>query len=78
MDDEKEPKRSGPSVRTIVLVIVGVLLVWFGLVNRDDVNVTLLFGDGYDMPLVVALAIAALAGGVVGYLLARSHARSRR
>jgi uncharacterized integral membrane protein len=73
------PKRLAQNVRgagrtlsqtlaVLLLVFVTVVLVLFAVFNTQTVQVSLVFGD-VQAPLVVALVIAALLGGVVAGLL---------
>ena len=51
------------------LLVLVVLVVWL-LLNRDQVDVSLIFGV-VAMPLWLALALAAAIGALIGFLLAR-------
>ncbi len=72
--DASQGKAPGANRRVIarqvggVLVLV-VLVVWL-LLNRDKVDVSLIFGV-VAMPLWLALALAAAVGALIGFLLAR-------
>ena len=61
-----------------LLVFVTVLLVLFVVFNTQTVDISLVFGD-VEAPLVVALLIAAVLGGlVVALLQAVMSVRGRR
>lgn len=54
----------------MLLVIAGVLLLLFFLLNFQTVRVHLIFAT-VRMPLILALAIAALLGALVGWAVPR-------
>lgn len=61
-----------------LLIFVTVVLVLFVVFNTQTVNVSLVFGD-VDAPLVLALVIAAVLGGlVVGLAVLALRGRGRR
>ncbi len=70
-----QPKRTARSagrtlsqaLSALLLVLVTVILVLFAVFNTQTVEVSLIFGD-VQAPLVVALAIAAVLGGLVAAL----------
>jgi uncharacterized integral membrane protein len=66
-------------VAAVLLVFATVVLVLFAVFNTQTVGVSLVFGD-VDAPLVVALATAAVLGGLVVFLadLALRGRRRRR
>jgi uncharacterized integral membrane protein len=51
----------------VAFAVVLVLLVAFGVANSDEVEVSFLVGDA-DVPLILALALAAVLGAVVALL----------
>ncbi len=63
-------ERTRPSNRTIGGIVLAVLLVVWILVNQSSVEVSFVFGS-VEMPLWVALAIAAVLGAAVGFVLGR-------
>jgi uncharacterized integral membrane protein len=60
-------------VRQWLLIAVGIILVLFFVLNLQDVKVHLLVAT-VQMPLIIALAIAALLGALVGWALPRLRA----
>ena len=69
---------AGLTVAAALLVFVTVVLVLFVLFNNQTIRVSLVFGE-VQAPLVLALALAAVLGGLVVWLagLAR-RSRNRR
>jgi uncharacterized integral membrane protein len=69
------PTKDGPGVKQWLLIACGVLLVLFFVLNFQKVKVHLLVAT-VDMPLVIALLIAAALGLALGWAvprLRRSH-----
>lgn len=72
---QNAPEKDGAPVRLIVnLVLVG-LLVWWILVNREDVTVSFIVLTT-QMSLWLALSIAAAVGALIGFLAGRRKYRS--
>lgn len=76
------PEASSHEVRRDVRLVVGtivlVLLVVFAVKNRADTRVDWVVGDG-SAPLAVLLAVAAVAGALIGWLLLhRPHRHTRQ
>ncbi len=66
-----DEERSGPSIGVVVAGVLVVLLVWFWIVNRQTVTVTLLVGRGHDLPLSLALVLSGVLGFVIGWFVGR-------
>jgi uncharacterized integral membrane protein len=69
------PAKDGPGVKQWLLIVCGVLLVLFFVLNFQKVKVHLLVVT-VQMPLVIALLIAAVLGLALGWAvprLRRSH-----
>jgi uncharacterized integral membrane protein len=69
------PAKDGPGVKQWLLIACGVLLVLFFVLNFQKVKVHLLVAT-VDMPLVIALLIAAALGLALGWAVPRLR-RSR-
>lgn len=63
-------RREGMGVRQWLLVAAGILLVLFFVLNFQSVEVDLIVAT-VNMPLILALGIAALLGALVGWALPR-------
>jgi uncharacterized integral membrane protein len=68
--------KEGPGVKMIVAIVAIVLLVIFAIQNMDETDVDLLFWD-LAVPFWVTIAISALLGFVIGWLLGRSSGKRR-
>jgi uncharacterized integral membrane protein len=66
-------RREGMGMRQWLFVAAGILLVLFFVLNFQSVEVSLIVAT-VDMPLIVALGIAALLGALVGWALPLLHA----
>ena len=62
--------------RMVVTGVVAVLLVWFALVNLQDVEIHFWLTSAKS-PLIVVIAIACVLGGGVALLISRSSRRRR-
>lgn len=65
-----ERSREGRGIRGWLLIVGAGLLVLFFVLNLQKVEVNLIVAK-VDMPLIFALAIAALLGALVGWALPR-------
>jgi len=74
--DAKIDDKGGLSAKQWLLVACAILLLLFFVLNFQTVQVSLIVAK-VDMPLIVALAIAALLGALVGWLAPRLR-RDRR
>lgn len=72
-----EPGRHRRDARLVAGGMAVVLLVWFALVNRQDVRVHFWVVTA-TAPVVVVVAIAAVFGGAIGALAVRHTAGRRR
>jgi uncharacterized integral membrane protein len=71
-----QPVREGVNPKLIVAGIIAILLIIFALQNAEDANISMLFWD-VNVPVYVVIAIVALLGFVVGWLLGRGSGRRR-
>jgi len=62
--------------RTVGLVVVAVLITLFAVLNRGDVTVDWIFGEG-QAPLIIVIVISLLAGIVLTYLVDRRTSKRR-
>lgn len=67
-------RRTGLSNRAVGALVVAVLLVVWVAANRDSVAISFVVGTA-ELPLWVALSIAAVLGALVGFLSARRRYR---
>jgi uncharacterized integral membrane protein len=76
-----EPSSKGRDLtsKTVAAVAVAILLIAFGLSNRDDVPIDWLIGTT-DTPLIVVIVVSAFLGAILGGLAVRRGSRrgSRR
>jgi len=68
------PKRRDLTSKTIAAVAVAILLLAFGLSNRDDVSIDWLVGTT-DTPLIIVVLVSAGLGVILGALAVRSRAK---
>jgi uncharacterized integral membrane protein len=76
-DQTKKPDRAArqpPNPRIVLAGVAGVLLVLIAVLNLDRVRFDWIV-DSFRAPLIVVIAVSALLGFVIGYVL-RAH-RSR-
>ena len=71
------PKERDFKSKTIAALAVAVLLIAFGLSNRDDVPIDWLVGTT-DTPLIVVILVSAGLGAVLGGLAVRRSSRKPR
>ena len=71
------PRRSGVSFRQVVIAVVAVVLIAFGVVNFDRVEVNFLLFDS-QARLVTVIVVAAGLGFVIGYFVGRPGRLQRR
>lgn len=71
---ESSSRRTGLSNRAVGALAVAVLLVVWVAANRESVAISFVVGSA-ELPLWVALSIAALLGALVGFLSARRRYR---
>lgn len=77
MSQPAAPERqNGVPVRLVVNLILAGLLVWWILVNRDDVTVNFIVLTT-EMSLWLALTIAAAVGALIGFLAGRRKYRTK-
>lgn len=63
-------KRTTKTASRVALVVVGVLVGLFAAVNTRDVEVSWVFGDPLQTPLILVIALTLVAGLVLGWLAA--------
>ena len=77
---ESEPKTDGrsrrESARTGALVLLGVLITLFAVLNVDEVKVHWIFGSGR-APLIIVIVISLLVGVVLTHFAERRTAKRR-
>lgn len=71
--DHTDLRSRAEMIKVAVAAVVLVLLVLFGIVNSDEVAVDLLVTTS-EVPLILVIAISALAGAVIAALV--RHRRS--
>jgi hypothetical protein len=74
LHDLREP--GNPKVRLVAFVVILGVLVWFGVGNRQLVQVSFLFFHG-KVRLIYALAVAAVLGALADRLATLIHRRGR-
>jgi LPXTG-motif cell wall-anchored protein len=78
--DERRPTRTRqmPPLRLIIAGIIGVLLLWFAIVNRQRVKIDFILFER-ESRLIYIIIGAAVLGAVAGALLRRrrEHRRER-
>jgi uncharacterized integral membrane protein len=68
------PKQRDLTSKTIAAVAVAILLIAFGLSNRDDVSIDWLVGTT-DTPLILVILVRAGLGVILGALGVRSRSK---
>jgi uncharacterized integral membrane protein len=68
------PKQRDLTSKTIAAVAVAILLLAFGLSNRDDVSIDWLVGTS-DTPLIIVILVSAGLGVILGALAVRSRSK---
>jgi len=68
------PKRRDLTSKTIAAVAVAILLLAFGLSNRNDVSIDWLVGTT-DTPLIIVVLVSAGLGVILGALAVRSRSK---
>lgn len=71
------PAERKVNVRLVASLVIAGLLVWWILINRQEVSVDFLVAQ-VSMSLWLALAIAAIVGALVGFLLGRRRYRAKQ
>ncbi len=70
------PKERNLASKTIAAVAVAILLIAFGLSNRDDVPIDWLVGTTAT-PLIVVIVVSAVLGALLGALAVRGRSKRR-
>ena len=68
------PKERDLKSKTIAAVAVAILLIAFGLSNRNDVSINWLVGTT-DTPLIIVIVVSAVLGGIIGAALVRGRSK---
>ena len=68
------PKQRDVRSKTIAALAVGVLLIAFGLSNRNDVPIDWLVGTT-DTPLIVVIVVSAALGAILGGAAVRGRSK---
>jgi uncharacterized integral membrane protein len=71
---ERPPKGRDLTSKTVAAAAVAILLIAFGLSNRDDVPIDWLVGTT-DTPLIVVILVSAGLGALIGGLAVRRSSR---
>jgi uncharacterized integral membrane protein len=68
------PKQRDLKSKTIAAVAVAILLIAFGLSNRNDVAINWLVGTT-DTPLIIVIVVSAALGAILGAALVRGRTK---
>jgi uncharacterized integral membrane protein len=68
------PKERDLKSKTIAAVAVAILLIAFGLSNRNDVAINWLVGTT-DTPLIIVIVVSAVLGAILGAALVRGRTK---
>jgi uncharacterized integral membrane protein len=68
------PKERDLKSKTIAAVAVAILLLAFGLSNRNDVAINWLVGTT-DTPLIIVIVVSAVLGAILGGAAVRGRSR---
>ena len=71
---EPPPKQRDLKSKTIAAFAVAVLLIAFGLSNRNDVAINWLVGTT-DTPLIIVIVVSAGLGAIIGALAVRGRSK---
>jgi uncharacterized integral membrane protein len=71
---DQPPKQRDLTSKTIAALAVAVLLIAFGLSNRNDVPIDWLVGTT-DTPLIVVIVVSAALGAILGGLAVRGRSK---
>jgi uncharacterized integral membrane protein len=63
-------RSTAETARYVVAAILALALIVFALANTDETNVDYMVGDS-DAPLIVIMAISAVVGAVIAFLVGR-------
>jgi uncharacterized integral membrane protein len=69
-----EPKKRDLKAKTIAALAVAVLLIAFGLSNRNDVPIDWLVGTT-DTPLIIVIVVSAALGAIIGGATVRGRSK---
>ena len=68
------PKERDLRSKTIAAVAVAILLIAFGLSNRNDVAINWLVGTT-DTPLIIVILVSAVLGAILGAAVVRGRSK---
>jgi uncharacterized integral membrane protein len=68
------PKERDLKSKTIAAVAVAILLIAFGLSNRNDVAINWLVGTT-DTPLIIVIVVSAALGAILGAAVVRGRSK---
>ena len=68
------PKKRDVKSKTIAALAVAVLLIAFGLSNRNDVPIDWLIGTT-DTPLIIVIVVSAALGAIIGAAAVRGRSK---
>ena len=68
------PKKRDLKSKTIAALAVAILLIAFGLSNRNDVPIDWLVGTT-DTPLIIVIVVSAALGAIIGAAAVRSRSK---
>jgi len=71
---EGPSKRRDLTSKTVAAVAVAILLIAFGLSNRNDVPIDWLIGTT-DTPLIIVIVVSALLGAILGGAAVRGRSK---
>jgi uncharacterized integral membrane protein len=71
---EQPPKQRNIASKTVAAVAVAILLIAFGLSNRNDVRIDWLVTKT-DTPLILVIIVSAVLGGILGALAVRGRTK---
>ena len=71
---DSPPKERDLKSKTIAAVAVAILLIAFGLSNRNDVAINWLVGTT-DTPLIIVILVSAVLGAILGAAVVRGRSK---
>ncbi|MBO9534633.1 MAG: LapA family protein [Solirubrobacteraceae bacterium] len=68
-------RRTTNTIKRVMLIAIGALAALFAVVNSQNVQVRWIFGHPIETPLILAIAVAFIAGAAIGWLAAKLGGR---